>query len=204
MNTIILIKSSGSIGNTLKIEHEYDIFEQISIFFFNILTYFSRFPTYHELFNNFIIFRKSKSTKNTISCTYILLDKNRTFFNILQKRTDFCSPDFNLLNIRGIWGNWKVSKNIEICSNISCSIFKIFSTDFELFIIIILFRKSKFIKKTLFLLLSSFLTSSFVIYAEKCIDAVLKMWRKKLHERETIIPNIIITICYDSGTFEVR
>jgi len=32
INTIILIKSWGSIGNTLKIKHEHDIFEQILIF----------------------------------------------------------------------------------------------------------------------------------------------------------------------------
>jgi len=34
LNTIMLIKSSESIGNILKIEHKHDIFEQISIFLF--------------------------------------------------------------------------------------------------------------------------------------------------------------------------
>jgi len=37
LNTIMLIKSSGSIGNTLKTEHEHDIFKQMSIF---LLTFF--------------------------------------------------------------------------------------------------------------------------------------------------------------------
>jgi len=114
-----------------------------------------------QLFNNFIIFRRSKTTKNTISFIYIFLSKNLPFLGDIKKGLTFAQKniskrnsvfvDFDFLNmIKLLKNSWHLENTLKTriltFFKYICLIFKVFPIDPELFINIIVFR-SKYIKK---------------------------------------------------------